>query len=682
MTKDIAPEITQAWNRFVSGAAIDDGIVRAEVAASWQRCSAASVNPYHNGVSHLLLDQRQLEDLRSKKRNLLQIARLFMANLYRFVAGSGFIVMLSDEHGYIMEVIGDRETMTVATQLNLSQGASWVEEEVGTNGIGTALATQKPVQISGAEHYCQKVHFWTCSAAPILDSQGKIMGILQMSGPNWKTHEHTLGMVVAAVEAIKNQLRLHLRNRDLSLLNNRLKNVILTVSEGIIVIDKRGMIEQINPIAETIFCQPEAKIKGNSIEDYLGESVSVREMLARGKSFKDSEVVTYTSKGSTNCLSSGKPIRDDKGDFSGGVIFINPIPQNKHYVNRGSGEPAAFEFAAIIGESKELQKGIKLAKIAAASKSHVLLQGESGTGKEVFAQAIHNSSSRRNGPFVAINCGAIPRELIGSELFGYEGGSFTGAKSGGRAGKFELASGGTLFLDEIGDMPLEQQVSLLRVLQDKHVMKIGGYQSVPVDVRIICATNKNLREEVRKGTFRQDLFFRLNVINIFLPPLRERREDIPLLFRSFYKEICPRLGVDLLPVDSRVVSYLSQYNWPGNVRELQNVIERMVNLAQGQGIRPELLPDEILFPDPSASQPERERFSDSAMSLKALQKVNTLSTDQDKLSIKKLLAKNERQEIIDKLLTYQGNISHTAKEMGISRNSLYKKLKKLDITVR
>ncbi|MGC7870110.1 sigma-54-dependent Fis family transcriptional regulator [Desulfosporosinus sp. SYSU MS00001] len=682
MTKDIAPEITQAWNRFVSGAAIDDGIVRAEVAASWQRCSEASVNPYHNGVSHLLLDQRQLEDLRAKKRSLLQIARLFMTNLYRFVAGSGFIVMLSDEHGYIMEVIGDRETMTVATQLNLSQGASWVEEEVGTNGIGTALATQKPVQISGAEHYCQKVHFWTCSAAPILDSQGKIMGVLQMSGPNWKTHEHTLGMVVAAVEAFKIQIRAHLKNRDLSLLNNRLKNVILTVSEGIIVLNKGGLIEQINPIAETILHQPEAEIKGNPITKYLGKSALIQEMLAEGKSFKSSEITTYTPKGSTNCLSSGKPVRDDKGDLSGGVLFINPIPRNKHCANRGSGAPAAYEFSAIIGVNKELQKGIELAKIAATSKSHVLIQGESGTGKEVFAQAIHNSSSRRNGPFVPINCGAIPRELIGSELFGYEGGAFTGAKSGGRPGKFELAAGGTLFLDEIGDMPLEQQVALLRVLQDKRVMRIGGYQSVLVDVRIICATNKNLREEVRKGNFRQDLFFRLNVLNISLPPLRERREDIPLLFRAFYKELCTKLGVNLLPVDSRVVTYLSQYHWPGNVRELQNVIERMVNLAQGQGIRPEHLPDEILLPDPSVSQPERERFSDSAKRLNALNKVNTLTNDQDKLSIKKLLARNERQEIINKLLTCQGNISHTAKEMGISRNSLYKKLKKLEITLR
>ncbi|WP_088228776.1 sigma-54-dependent Fis family transcriptional regulator [Desulfosporosinus sp. FKB] len=682
MTKDTAPEITRAWTKFVSNSAIDDGIVRAEVAASWQRCSAASVNPYHNGVSQLLLDQKQLKDLRAKKRSLLHIARLFMANLYRFVAGSGFIVMLSDEHGYILEVIGDRETMDIATQLNLRQGASWVEEEVGTNGIGTALATQKPVQISGAEHYCQKVHFWTCSAAPILDSQGKIMGVLQMSGPNWKTHEHTLGMVVAAVEAFKIQIRVHLKNRDLSLLNNRLKNVILTVSEGIIVLNKGGLIEQINPIAETILHQPEAEIKGNPITKYLGKSALIQEMLAEGKSFKSSEITTYTPKGSTNCLSSGKPIRDDKGDLSGGVLFINPIPQNKHCANRGNGAPAAFEFSAIIGVNKELQKGIELAKIAAASKSHVLIQGESGTGKEVFAQAIHNSSSRRNGPFVPINCGAIPRELIGSELFGYEGGAFTGAKSGGRPGKFELAAGGTLFLDEIGDMPLEQQVALLRVLQDKRVMRIGGYQSVLMDVRIICATNKNLREEVRKGNFRQDLFFRLNVLNISLPPLRERREDIPLLFRAFYKEICTKLGVDLLPVDSRVVTYLSQYHWPGNVRELQNVIERMVNLAQGQGIRPQHLPDEILLPDPSASQPERERFSDSAKRLNELNKVNTLTNDQDKLSIKKLLARNERQEIINKLLTCQGNISHTAKEMGISRNSLYKKLKKLEIPLR
>lgn len=665
---DIAPNIAKAWKKFITSATIDDENVRTEIAASWQRCYEASVNPY-SGVSHLLLNQQQLAELLAKKRSLIQIAKLFMTNLYQFVAGSDFIVMLSDEYGYIMEVIGDSDTMAYAKKLNLSKGASWIEEEVGTNGIGTALAIQKPVQISGAEHYCQKVQFWTCSAAPILDSSGNVIGVLQMSGPSWKTHQHTLGMVVAAVEAIKNQIRVQMRNRELTLLNNRLKNVILTASDGIIVIDKEGVIEQINPAAEKIFSQTEREIKGNLIINHLGSSLMVKEMLTTGKSYKESEVITNSLNGSIHCLSSGKPIKDDNGDITGGVIFINPINKIKNLINRFSGAHATFQFEDIVGVSEQLIKAIQLAKIAAGSKSHVLLQGESGTGKEVFAQSIHNLSCRNNGPFVAINCGAIPRELIGSELFGYEGGSFTGAKTSGRPGKFEMASGGTLFLDEIGDMPLEHQVALLRVLQDKRITRIGGYNTIMVDVRIICASNKDLHAEVIKGNFRQDLFFRLNVINISLPPLRERREDIPLLFDAFFKEICHKMGVVFPPVDSWVITYLSRYDWPGNVRELQNVIERMVNIANGQRIGLEHLPSEIIAPRLQKFKLKGECSESNKFTA-------------EKIKIKELLANNERLEITNILLAHNGNISDTARNMGISRNSLYKKLKKLNISIR
>ncbi|WP_308893721.1 sigma-54-dependent Fis family transcriptional regulator [Candidatus Desulfosporosinus nitrosoreducens] len=667
MTGDITPNVTKAWEKFVTNAVIDNNIVRTEIAASWQRCHAASVNPY-SGVSHLLLSQQQLAELQAKKRSLLQIARLFMTNLYQFVAGSGFIVMLSDEYGYIMDVVGDSETMAYASKLNLSKGASWIEEEVGTNGIGTALATQKPVQISGAEHYCQQVHFWTCSAAPILDYNGQVIGVLQMSGPFWKTHQHTLGMVVAAVEAIKSQIRVQLRNRNLTLLNNRLKNIMLAASDGIILTDKEGIIEQLNPMAERIFSQTEQEIKGSSIKDHLEQSLTVQKMLTTGKPYKESEIVATTLNGSLHCLSSGEPVKDDNGDISGAVIFINPINKVKPLLNRFSGTQATFQFEDIIGVNEQLLESIELAKIAAGSKSHVLLQGESGTGKEVFAQAIHNSSCRRNGPFVAINCGAIPRELIGSELFGYEGGSFTGAKSGGRPGKFEMASGGTLFLDEIGDMPLEHQVALLRVLQDKRITRIGGYNSIMMDVRIISASNKNLQAEVMKGNFRQDLFFRLNVINIPLPPLRERREDIPLLFNTFFRETCDKMGLNSPSVDSRVIARLSQYDWPGNVRELQNVIERMANLAGSQGIGLEHLPKEIIAPNTRALKSGRECF------------LSPPQTIAESINIKELLATNERVEIINKLLAHNGNISNVARDMGISRNSLYKKLKKLNIS--
>ena len=329
---------------------------------------------------------------------------------------------------------------------------------------------------------------------------------------------HTLGMVVAAVESIGNQIRLQQTNRELTILNNRMNNIILNVSDGIIVTDKDGMIVQVNPMAENILLRKERQIRGRLVTDFMDRASVIQGMISTGRPYKDYDLTVHTINDSIHCLSSGKAIKDDLDDITGGVIFVNPLSKTMKLVNRLNGAHATFQFEDIVGENKQLKRTIELGMIAAGNMSHVLLQGESGTGKEVFAQAIHNLSSRKNRPFVAINCGAIPRELIGSELFGYEGGSFTGAKLAGRPGKFELASGGTLFLDEIGDMPLEHQVALLRVLQDQHITRIGGDKTIVVEARIICASNKNLRLEVAKGNFREDLFFRLNVISITIPP--------------------------------------------------------------------------------------------------------------------------------------------------------------------
>ena len=239
---------------------------------------------------------------------------------------------------------------------------------------------------------------------------------------------------------------------------------------------------------------------------------------------------------------------------------------------------------------------MRLASLAASGNSNILLEGESGTGKEVVAQAIHNRSTRRKGPFVAVNCGAIPRELIGSELFGYSDGAFTGAKRGGRPGKFELASRGTLFLDEIGDMPLEQQVALLRVLQDKKITRIGDDKIIPVDFRVVCATNKSLVEEIEKGNFRQDLYYRVNVVTITMPPLRNHPEDIPALFDHFMGVIGREMGDKDVEVDPQVIEFLKRYYWPGNVRELQNVVERLISMADHGRICLEHLPSSILKP--------------------------------------------------------------------------------------
>jgi transcriptional regulator with PAS, ATPase and Fis domain len=257
------------------------------------------------------------------------------------------------------------------------------------------------------------------------------------------------------------------------------------------------------------------------------------------------------------------------------------------------GAKAKFKFDDLIGHEMKFLETIEMAKLISLSGSNVLLLGESGTGKDIFAQAIHNESNRSNGPYVAINCAAIPRDLISSELFGYSDGAFTGSKRGGSQGKFELADGGTLFLDEIGEMPLELQAILLRVIEDKSITRIGGDRITSVDVRIITATNKDLKEEIRNKKFREDLYYRFSVFALKMVPLRERKEDIPILALYFAKKIGNAINKKIVKINDDVIARLKEYSWPGNIRELQNVIERMIYIAKGSMLTLDLLPQEI-----------------------------------------------------------------------------------------
>lgn len=309
----------------------------------------------------------------------------------------------------------------------------------------------------------------------------------------------------------------------------------------------------------------------------------------------------------------------------------------------------------IIGKSKAMETVFSIMKRVADTPTTVLISGESGTGKELIARGLHRASSRHRAPFVSINCGAVPENLLESELFGYEKGAFTGAV-GLKQGKFEFADHGTLFLDEVGEMSLTLQVKLLRVLQEHEFQRVGGNKEIKVDVRIIAATNKDLREEVETGRFRGDLFFRLNVVRIDVPPLRERREDIPVLAAHFVNKFCERLGRPLKEVDQEVMSNLFRYSWPGNVRELENVIERALVLCKGTKIMAEDLPAELREP------PQIEDGLDNSISW-------------EKGLTETLDAIEER--IIRQALEKAGNVqAQAAKTLGISRSNLQYKMKK------
>jgi len=274
---------------------------------------------------------------------------------------------------------------------------------------------------------------------------------------------------------------------------------------------------------------------------------------------------------------SAYPVLDNLGIVQEIVLVFKDVKKVRKLANRITGSRAIYTFDKIIGESEVIKNTIEYAKKISDSKSTVLILGESGTGKESFAQSIQNHSRRREESFVAINCGAIPKNLIESELFGYVEGSFTGAKKGGHPGKFEIADGGTIFLDEIGEMSLDLQTRLLRVIEEGIVRRIGGNDEIPINVRIIAATNKDLREEVKNGNFRTDLYYRLNVLPLKLPSLRERKEDIPLLIDYFMKRISKKLNKKEIEIPEEYMDYLLDYSWPGNIRELENLIELIIN---------------------------------------------------------------------------------------------------------
>jgi transcriptional regulator with PAS, ATPase and Fis domain len=353
----------------------------------------------------------------------------------------------------------------------------------------------------------------------------------------------------------------------------------------------------------------------------------------------------------------------NEGSIIGMVITIFESKIVQRLVNRVSNNSAYFIFEDLIGCSPCFQTSKEIAKTAAESSSNVLIVGESGTGKELFAQAIHNGGSRHSHPFISINCAAIPRELIGSELFGYVEGAFTGARKSGAPGKFEIADKGTIFLDEIGEMPLDMQAVLLRVLEEKRVTRLGGSISAPIDVRVIAATNKNLWELVKTNAFRMDLFYRLNVLRLEIPPLRERKDDIPLLIEHFIKQFNASLHKNITDYEPEAKNFLQQYTWPGNIRELRNIVERCVNLSKSSMLTIHDLPRELL---PSATENKSE---------------TPPATDpyEKKLASKFTLEMNEKLKIADLLRQYNYNKSRVAHELGISRVTLYKKLKEMGL---
>ncbi|WP_458413091.1 sigma-54-dependent Fis family transcriptional regulator [Schinkia sp. CFF1] len=635
---DFSSMVKNEWALFLENGQVSKKI-RSEILHSWDRSKDFGVNPYKRQIEQIVKDS-DLVDNKSKNERLLSIARPDLQYLEDLVSGTETIITISDHNGLLLEMYGDQQILKEGRKIHFMPGAIWSEEIGGTNAVGTVIKSRKPEQILFSEHFCSGWQDWVCAAAPIIHPLTKeLLGVLDISG-KWKNvNHHTLSLAISKSQKISKIIG---GSFYLSTLESNpfLRTTFDTCDDGVIIIDAKKQILQVNQKMKTLLQSSQFTY----IEEWPELNKVVDDVLSENNRLVEEKIMLSSKKHTFIC--SAQQVLVDNIILGAVLRFRERMPllkMNNHPSTPLSRDATTrYTFSNMIGTSPAFTKVVKNANKAAMLDSTLFLSGETGTGKEVFAQAIHQASKRNEKPFIAINCGAIPRDLIESELFGYEAGAFTGAKGKGSPGKFEMAHGGTIFLDEIGDMPLTAQIHLLRILEEKTVTRIGSARPIPIDVRVIAATHKNLLAAVRKGEFREDLYFRLRVIQLRLPALRERISDISHLVQHFVDQLSPQFGVSNIEIPQDTFEYLQQYSWPGNIRELKNVIEQSLFNMEGTILLPNDLPQELL---------------------EVIENPN----------------ESEKEKLIDAILKESGSIAKAATRLGISRATMYRKLKQYQI---
>lgn len=431
-------------------------------------------------------------------------------------------------------------------------------------------------------------------------------------------------------------------------MNNYINPVFLdSIDDGISACDSSGKVIYINDSGCNIFNTTKEEILNQDLSLIIPDSILVKTIKTK-QTYVDVEYFIDYNGRPIHLISSSYPVFDKNNELIGAIDIYRKIKRSIKLATDLGGYRAQYTFDDFIGDSKVLSDTIKISKKFSNSNKNILITGDSGTGKELFAQSIHNYSSRKNGPFVAINCASYPRDLFESELFGYDEGAFTGAKKGGKTGKFELASGGTIFLDEIGEMPLHLQAKLLRVIENKSIIRIGSNKKIDIDVRIISATNRNLEEMIQNNSFREDLYYRLKILYLHLNSLKNRDDDSIILCNHFIEKFSYDLPKNILGLDKEAENYVKEYDWPGNIRELENIISLSLFYAEGEYIT-------------------KENLTQSGL------KVTNLSTVEHNGKAK--LATITNEIILKALEKNNGNKKKTAEELGISRNTIYRLLK-------
>lgn len=656
MSEKTQEDVLLAWQTFISRGIILEDKVRPIIARSWQRCLSYGLDPWSSDYPKC--SDTLLKEKRREYESLLSQIRPVMELLFAMLHCN---ISICDGEGFVFDLITPLKSYprTLGT---------YIEESTCGNGAMTiALQEKVPVRIDGYEKYRVISHPYSSVCAPIVKNK-EVIGAINATSPFGALPQEAFALIIAAGKLIESLL-LDKGSHSVPQNDQPWYELIDSSSWALILLDERNRIAAINKVArQELGYGYEEQWLNQPIEEVLidkrDSAYLTRDDDGQPKPPRKIRFKLQDSPGGS--IRSMELIRKNGVEFAPGryrrVLLLDPgLPVHEGPVNPEQSVSSYLvnnhsQEVEFLGKGEEWRKIKELVSRTSPFPSSVLLLGETGTGKEVLARTIHRLSQRQ-GNFVAVNCGAIPRELLQSELFGYAGGAFTGARSGGSVGKFEHAHKGTLFLDEIGEMPMDMQVSLLRFLQERTVTKINSNHPKPVDVRIIAATNKNMYDLVGQGLFREDLYYRLNVIEINIPPLRARSEDIPMLAQFFVAELCKQFNILPKKIDEATMETLVRHFWPGNVRELKNVMEKAVVMTAGDTITPDVLPKQIQALEPPSPQP-----------------ADNPGREAEELS--------EKDYILHMLEQHGGNVAQTAKALNIARNTLYRRLLKHNIQLK
>lgn len=609
-----------------------------------------------------------------ENRFLYQHAAPVMETLYEQIANTHSMVLLTARSGMILHSLGDADFLEKASQVALQPGVDWSEKGKGTNAIGTALAEEKPIVVHGSQHFLEANRFLTCSCTPIFDPYGKVIGALDVTGDYRSYHQHTMALARMSAQMIENHMFADVFHTEIMVRFHTRAEFLGTLMEGIAVFNPDGRFITANRSAQFQFGMSSGALAAHTF--YSLFRISTSQFHDRVRTAKGNVISLCLHNGVTICCRAEHQVARafETVNFSGAdMVRADATPKTD---GKASNSNLRAQQKASLSSLRYLDTGdtqiaavIEKLQLVRGRDIPIMILGETGTGKDLLAQAIHNDSPRANHNFVSVNCASIPETLIESELFGYEEGAFTGAKRKGAIGKVQFAHEGTLFLDEIGDMPKHLQARLLRVLQERKVSPLGAGKEVEVDVAVICATNKNLKEMIARGEFREDLYYRLNGLVVRLPALRER-QDLEVVTRKILASVSQ--APVPMGISKEVMSMLRQYPWPGNFRQLFNVLRTAVVMAGDSeelqvGHLPEEFLDELNYAgsrqaDPAAP-PVEIRVETPAGS------VPTPAPARENHNLESVALEAMAQA----LRSTRGNVSVAAKLLGVSRNTIYRK---------